>query len=67
MVSPRHMGITVRYIYSACVVTSTPDVVILHDPGFTDGIYDGSWFQYPKVEKPLDSIGDVDLIYVFCF
>jgi len=58
------MGITVRYIYSACVVTSTPDVVILHDPWFTDGIYDGSWFQYPKVEKPLDSIGDVDLIYV---
>ena len=64
MASPRHMGITVRYIYSACVVTSTPDVVILHDPWFTDGIYDGSWFQYPKVEKPLDSIGDVDLIYV---
>ena len=58
------MSIKVKYIYSACIITETPDVRILHDPWFTDGIYDGSWYQFPKVRYPLDSIGDVDLIYV---
>ena len=40
-------GIIVRFIYSACIVTSTKDVSILHDPWFTEGIYDVSWFHYP--------------------
>lgn len=57
-------SIKVRYIYSACIVTSTPDISILHDPWFTEGIYDGSWFHFPKVLDPLESIGDVDLIYI---
>ena len=55
-------GIEVKYIYSSCIVTETPDIKILHDPWFTDGIYDGSWFQFPKVEDPIKSIGDVDII-----
>lgn len=58
------IGINVRYIYSACIVTSTPDVKILHDPWFTEGIYDGAWFHFPKVEKPLELIGDVDFIFI---
>lgn len=57
-------GISVRYIYSACVVISTKDVKILNDPWFTEGAYDGSWFQFPKIEKPIESIGDVDLIFI---
>jgi UDP-MurNAc hydroxylase len=57
-------AINVKYIYSACVVTTTPDVSILHDPWFTEGIYDGSWFHFPKIENPLESIGDVDFIYI---
>lgn len=57
-------GIRVKYIYSACVITKTNDVIILHDPWFTEGIYDGSWFHYPKINNPLDSIGDVDYIFV---
>ena len=57
-------AITVRYIYSACVITKTPDLSILHDPWFTEGIYDGSWFHFPKVQDPMESIGDVDCIYV---
>jgi UDP-MurNAc hydroxylase len=57
-------AINVRYIYSACVITKTPDLSILHDPWFTEGIYDGSWFHFPKVENPLESIGDVDFIYI---
>jgi len=62
MIEPR--GIIVRYIYSACVVTHTPDLRLLHDPWFTDGIYDGSWFQFPEVPDPFERIGDVDMIYV---
>ena len=57
-------SISVRYIYSACVVTKPPDVTILHDPWFTEGIYDGSWYHFPKVLNPLSSIGDVDYIYI---
>lgn len=57
-------SISVRYIYSACIVTTTPDLAILHDPWFTEGAYDGSWFHFPKIENPIDSIGDVDVIYV---
>ena len=57
-------GITVRYVYSACVVTRTPDTRILQDPWFSEGIYDGSWFHYPPVQDALGSIGPVDFVYV---
>lgn len=57
-------SIFVKYIYSACVLIKTPDASILCDPWFTEGIYDGSWYHYPKIENPIDSIGDVDYIYI---
>lgn len=57
-------AITVKYIYSACIKTRTPNVTILHDPWFSEGIYDGSWFHFPKVYDPLTSVGDCDLIYI---
>lgn len=60
----KNLGINVRYIYSACIVTSTPDVKILHDPWFTEGIYDGAWFHFPKCDNPIDLIGDVDFIFI---
>lgn len=60
----QNKGILVKYFYSACVLTSTENVTILHDPWFTDGIYDGSWYQYPKIEDPIAAIGDVDYIYI---
>ena len=62
--SARRQAIEVRYVYSACVVTTTPDLRILHDPWFTEGVYDGSWYHHPKVVDPIGSIGDVDLVYV---
>ena len=58
------MGIKVKYYYSACVGITTPDVSILCDPWFTDGIYDGSWYQFPKFDNPLDKVGKYDLIYI---
>ena len=57
-------GINVRYIYSACVVTSTPDIRVLHDPWFTEGIFDVAWYHFPEVKYPLLTIGDVDAIYI---
>src|ERR1700678_1925237 len=57
-------GISVRYIYSACIVTSSKDVRILHGPWFSEGVYDGAWFHFPLVADPIASIGDVDLIYI---
>jgi UDP-MurNAc hydroxylase len=58
------MTILARYIYSACIATRTPDVTILHDPWFTDGAYDGAWYQWPKVADPLTACGDCDFIYI---
>jgi UDP-MurNAc hydroxylase len=57
-------AIYVKYIYSSCIITKTPDISILHDPWFTEGIYDGSWYQFPKIQNPIQSIGDVDLIFI---
>lgn len=53
-----------RYIYSACVVLETQDISICCDPWFTQGIYDGAWYQYPRVHDPVRTIGPVDFIYV---
>ncbi len=54
----------VKYIYSACIVIETTDCRICCDPWFTQGIYDGSWYQYPRIADPITAIGEVDLIYV---
>ena len=54
----------VRYIYSACVVIETPDVKILCDPWFTQGAFEGAWYQYPVLENPIDVIGEVDYIWI---
>lgn len=57
-------NIHVKYFYSACVLIKTDDLSILCDPWFTEGIYDGSWYQYPKISNPIESIGEVDYIYI---
>jgi UDP-MurNAc hydroxylase len=60
MVNP----LTVTYFYSACVGITTPDTSILCDPWFTDGAYDGSWYQYPKLQDPLGKIPAHDYVYI---
>ena len=54
----------VSYIYSACIVVETKDLRICCDPWFEDGIYEGSWFQYPKVANPTSAIGSLDYIFI---
>ena len=53
----------VKYIYSACLEIDCNGFKILTDPWFTDGIYDGSWFQFPKID-PFRFISKPDLIYI---
>jgi UDP-MurNAc hydroxylase len=62
--SPIKDGIELTYIYSACVISKTKDVTVLHDPWFSEGAYDGSWYHFPKIINPLDIIGNIDLIYI---
>jgi UDP-MurNAc hydroxylase len=61
---PATANIRVTYLYSACVRIETPDVRVVCDPWFTPGAYDGSWFQFPRLDNPLDRVGPVDYIYV---
>ena len=58
------MVLKVYYYYSACIGIRSLRTSILCDPWFTDGAYDGSWYQYPKLENPLKAIGRYDYIYV---
>lgn len=37
---------------------------ILCDPWFTEGAYDGAWYQFPRLEDPLFTIPSYDLVYV---
>jgi len=53
----------VKYIYSACLEIDCEGFKILTDPWFTEGAYDGSWYQFPKVD-PFEYISKPDLIYV---
>ena len=54
----------VRYIYSACIVVETSDLRICCDPWFSQGIYDGTWFQYPPVDDPITAIGAIQYVYI---
>lgn len=56
--------IEVRYYYSACVGLRTPDASVLCDPWFTEGAYDGAWYQFPRLEKPLETIPRHDAVYI---
>ena len=56
--------IKVIYFYSSCVGIETPETGILCDPWFTEGAYDGSWYQFPKLSEPIEKIGFFPWIYV---
>ena len=53
----------IKYIYSACIEVKTKDLTILCDPWFTDGVYHGTWYQYPKV-NPFEIIDEPDIVYI---
>jgi UDP-MurNAc hydroxylase len=49
---------------SATVVIKTDDVNILCDPWLTDGIYYGSWCNYPPINLDLCDFSDIDYVYI---
>lgn len=53
----------VKYIYSACLQITTSTITILTDPWFTEGAYDGAWYQFPTID-PFEFIQEPDYIYI---
>jgi UDP-MurNAc hydroxylase len=53
----------VQYISSACLQIETSDTSILTDPWFSQGIFVGSWFSFPRID-PFDYIKEPDYIYI---
>jgi UDP-MurNAc hydroxylase len=54
----------VTHISAACIKIETENTSILCDPWFTEGIYDGAWYKFPEILRPIEEIGDVDAIYI---
>ncbi len=52
------------YVYNACVLIEHNRTKVLCDPWLTDGIYYGSWYQYPKAKAQAQDFFDVDYIYI---
>ena len=46
------------------MVIESSDVSVLCDPWFTEGIYDGAWYHFPRVDDPLRTIGNVDYVFI---
>ncbi|MCH9631889.1 MAG: hypothetical protein S4CHLAM6_02070 [Chlamydiae bacterium] len=54
----------ITYVYNACVLVEHNGSKILCDPWLIDGIYYGSWHQYPKAKAAPKDFFDVDYIYI---
>ncbi len=53
----------VKYVYSACIEVNVNGFKILTDPWFTEGAYDGAWYQFPRID-PWRHIEKPDLVYI---
>jgi hypothetical protein len=57
----------IRYIYSATVVITTPDCVVITDPWWGSA-YDGAWQQFPSwassPEKAVSILGEAQYIFI---
>lgn len=49
---------------SATVIVETDDINILCDPWLTDGVYYGSWCNYPPINLDQCDFSNVDYVYV---
>lgn len=49
---------------SATVIIETDDVSILCDPWLTDGIYYGSWCNYPPIDVEHCDFNGIDYVYI---
>ena len=46
------------------IFTGSKGTKILCDPWIVDGVFEGSWYNYPPLKTKLSDIQDVDGIYV---
>ena len=49
---------------SATVIIETDEVTILCDPWLTDGIYYGSWCNYPPIDLEQCDFSGIDFVYI---
>jgi UDP-MurNAc hydroxylase len=49
---------------SATVKVQSKDTVLLCDPWLTDGIYEGSWCNYPPIDTNELDFTDIDYVYI---
>lgn len=54
----------VKKLGSATVIIETDEVSILCDPWLTDGIYYGSWCNYPPIELEKCDFSEIDYVYI---
>ncbi|TCK43964.1 hypothetical protein B0G84_2312 [Paraburkholderia sp. BL8N3] len=57
--------LTFKFIANASgVFTGKNGTKVLCDPWIVDGVFEGSWFHYPKLQTKVRDLMDVDAVYV---
>jgi len=56
--------VKVTKLGSATVIIETDEVTILCDPWLTDGIYYGSWCNYPPIDLEQCDFSGIDYVYI---
>lgn len=58
----KHFYFSVENPTNACVILKTPNEKIVIDPWFKDGIYDGTWHNFPRLSEleKFNSLKNVD-------
>ena len=55
----------VKFIANACCIVETNSgTKILTDPWIEDGVFEGSWCHFQKLETTIDDLQNIDAIYV---
>ncbi len=63
--SKKNLTLTFQFIANACgIFTGKNGTRILCDPWLVDGVFDGSWCHYPKLETKVNDVINVDAVYV---
>jgi UDP-MurNAc hydroxylase len=59
------MNLHFKFIANACgIFTGSRGTRILCDPWLNDGVFDGSWYHYPKLTTVFADVSGVDAIYL---
>lgn len=54
-----------KFIANACgIFVGKNGTKILCDPWLVDGVFDGSWFHFPKLTTTINDVKNVDAIYI---